>query len=135
MSIAEAHFRPNAWYRAIALDNVPIGLVMVYIDFKADTPEDNPCHFLWRLMIGEPWQRKGYGKLALDILFDQYRREGIRTIFASCHMEEYGPYRFYMKYGFVDLLILIFSPLWTKKTFFYRWFCWKFHIGTFGTCQ
>jgi len=103
MSIAQAHFNANAWYRAIALDQVPIGFVMMDIDFQADIVEDNPSHVLWRFMIGEPWQKKGYGKQALDILFDQYRKEGIRTIYTSCHMEEYGPYRFYMKYGFVDM--------------------------------
>ena len=102
ISIAEAHFSPNAWFRAIALNNVPIGFVMVDTDFQADVQEDNPCHFLWRLMIGEPWQKKGYGKQALDILCDQFRKEGHRALYTSCHIEEYGPLGFYTKYGFVD---------------------------------
>jgi diamine N-acetyltransferase len=107
ISIGEAHLYTNTWYRAIALDNVPIGFVMVIKDFQAKTVEDNPSHILWRFMIGEPWQKKGYGKQVLDILIDQYRREGIRTIYTSCHIEEYGPYGFYRKYGFVDLEYMV----------------------------
>jgi diamine N-acetyltransferase len=102
VSFAEAHFNPNAWYRAIALDSVPIGFVMIDTDFVADAKEDNPCHFIWRFMIGSPWQGKGYGKEALDILCDQYRREGHHALYLSCHTEEYGPLGFYLKYGFVD---------------------------------
>jgi diamine N-acetyltransferase len=107
ISISEAHLYTNTWYRAIVLDNVAIGFVMVIKDFQAKTVEDNPSLVLWRFMIGEPWQNKGYGKQVLDILIDQYRREGIRTIYTSCHREENGPYGFYKNYGFVDMEYMV----------------------------
>jgi len=38
VSLAQAHFSKNAWFRAIYADDTPVGFVMLYIDEdKSDT--------------------------------------------------------------------------------------------------
>jgi diamine N-acetyltransferase len=51
-SIAEAHFEPRAWFRAVYADGVPVGFVM---DFR-DPP----------FMIDAALQGKGYGRFLRD---------------------------------------------------------------------
>jgi len=106
-SIAEAHFHPEAWYRAIVLGDTPIGFLMVNIspddEEGALVPaEDYPFAFLWRFMIAKSYQKKGYGKKALDLLVDKLRKEGYRALYSSCHLGKVSPYRFYLSYGFTD---------------------------------
>src|SRR5207344_311123 len=43
-SIAEAHFEPRAWFRAIYADDVPVGFVMAF----RDPPKE---FWVWRFMI------------------------------------------------------------------------------------
>ena len=45
VSIAQAHFEPKAWFRAVYAGEEPVGFVMVSED------PDGPEYFLWRLMI------------------------------------------------------------------------------------
>ena len=45
ISISQAHFSDEAWFRAIYADEVPVGFVMLYDN--AEKPE----YFLWRFMI------------------------------------------------------------------------------------
>ena len=75
MSIAEAHFEPKAWFRAIYAGEDPVGFVMLY-----DDPE-KPEYYLWRLMIAGEHQRKGYGREALRLLVEHVRaRPGAREL-------------------------------------------------------
>ncbi len=101
-SIAEAHYSPNAWMRAIALGEELIGFIMIDTTLSNFPEGDQPAVFLWRFMIGGPWQKKGYARQALDLICDKYRKEGIKYLYTSCSMEPYGPYEFYLKYGFID---------------------------------
>jgi diamine N-acetyltransferase len=61
-SIAEASFSKHAWIRAIYSGELPVGFAMLYED-KA-----KPEFWLWRFMIAEEHQGKGYGKKALALL-------------------------------------------------------------------
>ena len=67
VSIAQAHFEPKAWFRAVYADDVPVGFAMLSID--ADKPE----YDLWRFMIGEPHQLRGFGRRALELLVEHVR--------------------------------------------------------------
>ena len=60
VSIAEASFYDEAWFRAIYDDDVLVGFVMLYDPTLAEEP-DEPDFFLWRLMIDKahPAQRAG----------------------------------------------------------------------------
>ena len=65
VSIAQAHFEPCAWFRAIYADETPIGFVMLHQD-----PEKEE-YFLWRFMVDTAYQRHGYGRRALDLVAER----------------------------------------------------------------
>jgi diamine N-acetyltransferase len=95
VSIAQAHFEPKAWFRAIYADESPVGFLMLY-----DDPEE-PHYFLWRYMIDARCQKLGFGKRAMDLLLEHVRtRPGARELTLSCHPGEDGPEPFYRRYGF-----------------------------------
>jgi len=95
VSIAEAHFEPRAWFRAIYADETPVGFIMLY-----DDPEE-PVYFLWRLMVAAPYQGKGFGRKAVELLIDRVRtRPGATELVVSCHEGDDGPEGFYRKLGF-----------------------------------
>lgn len=95
VSIAEAHFEPRAWFRAIYAGETPVGFIMLY-----DDPEE-PVYFLWRLMVAAPYQGKGFGRKAVELLIDRVRtRPGATELVVSCHEGDDGPEGFYRKLGF-----------------------------------
>jgi diamine N-acetyltransferase len=94
-SIAQAHFEPKAWFRAIYADETPVGFIMLYDD------PDGPEYFLWRLMVAGPHQGKGYGRRAVEQLVGYVRtRPGAVELLASHVPIEGGPEGFYRKLGF-----------------------------------
>jgi len=95
VSFAEAMFEPKAWFRAIVADGVPVGFVMLSID--TETPE----YYLWRLMIGELFQGRGYGRVAMDLVIDHVRSLPNATqLLVSWVPEPGGPAPFYEGLGF-----------------------------------
>ena len=60
VSIAQAYFSKNAWFRAIYADETPVGFVMLYVD------ETKPEYVLWRYMIDRQQQGKGYGDTLMN---------------------------------------------------------------------
>jgi diamine N-acetyltransferase len=106
-SIAQAHFSPDiAWFKAIYLDENPIGFIMVDTEEEEIPEEEKPCIVLWRFMIAKDFQGKGYGKKALDLVADKFRKEEKKYFYTSCVMAEISPYQFYLKYGFEDTGIM-----------------------------
>lgn len=95
VSIAEAHFEPTAWFRAIYADGEPVGFIMLEDDAaKAE-------YFLWRLMVAEGSQQRGYGRRAVELLIDYVRtRPGATALITSWVPGERGPEAFYRKLGF-----------------------------------
>ena len=95
ISIAQAHFSDKPWFRAIYADETAVGFIMLYDD--AQKPE----YFLWRLMIAGPYQGKGYGRKATELLVEYVKtRPGARELSASYVPIEGGPEGFYRKMGF-----------------------------------
>jgi len=95
VSIAQAHFSDKAWFRAIYANETPVGFVMLY-----DNP-DKGEYFLWRLMIAEPHQKKGFGERAIGLLADHVRtRPNAASLGASYVPTDGGPEGFYKKLGF-----------------------------------
>jgi len=104
-SIAQAHYcKERAWFRAIYLEDEPIGFVMVDVKLDEDklTEDEKPSVMLWRFMIARDFQGKGYGKKVLDRLVEKFRQASYRYFFTSCRMGEGSPYHFYLSYGFKD---------------------------------
>jgi diamine N-acetyltransferase len=96
-SIAQAHFEPKAWFRAVYAGETPVGFVMLYDDPGAEE------YFLWRFMIAAEHQGKGYGRRALDALVEHVRsRPGARELKSSFVPGDDGPGEFYRRYGFVE---------------------------------
>ena len=97
VSIAQAHFEPRAWFRAIYADETPIGFVMLHED-----PEKEE-YFLWRLMVDAAHQGQGYGRRALDLIADHARAQpGARELLSSYIPGPDGPADFYRRYGFIE---------------------------------
>lgn len=97
MSIAEAYFEAKAWFRAIYAGEQPVGFVMLYID------SERPKYYIWRFMIDQRYQGKGYGRKALELVIDFVRGfPNAREIFLHYVPAEGGAGPFYQKFGFVD---------------------------------
>jgi diamine N-acetyltransferase len=94
-SIAEAHFEPHAWFRAVYADDDPVGFVMAY----RDPPE---AFWVWRFMIDARHQGKGYGRRALELLVEEARADGVPEIKLSFHAGEHSPRDFYERFGFAE---------------------------------
>lgn len=95
VSIAQAHFEPHAWFRAIYAADEPVGFVMLYDDPERDSA------YLWRLMIAGPHQGKGYGRRALNLVLDHVRRRpNVRSVKVSYVPIDGNPAPFYQKLGF-----------------------------------
>jgi diamine N-acetyltransferase len=97
VSIAQAYFeRDTAWFRAIYAGEEPIGFVMV-----EDTGGER-TYYLWRFMIDGRYQRKGYGRKALDLVIAHVRtRPNAKAFETSVVPGEGSPGPFYERAGFV----------------------------------
>jgi diamine N-acetyltransferase len=94
-SIAEAHFAPTAWFRAVYAGDTPVGFVML-----SDDPASGQYH-LWRLLVDAGHQGKGYGRRAVELACDYVRtRPGATELLTSWVPGERGPEEFYRKLGF-----------------------------------
>ena len=94
-SIAEAHFAPTAWFRAVYAGDTPVGFVML-----SDDPASGQYH-LWRLLVDAGHQGKGYGRRAVELACDYVRtRPGAAELLTSWVPGERGPEEFYRKLGF-----------------------------------
>ncbi|MHC5037284.1 MAG: GNAT family N-acetyltransferase [Planctomycetota bacterium] len=97
VSIAEAHFTKEAWFRAIYAGKIPVGFVMLYLD------EKQPRYFVWRLMIDRRHQRKGYGGKGLAMAIDHVRSlSRADVLWVSYVPGEGNPSPLYEKLGFSE---------------------------------
>ncbi len=86
-----------AW--AIYAGETPVGVVM--IADEVDGPDYIP-QFLWKLLIDERHQGKGYGTATLDLVVEYFRaRPGVDEVRTSAGQGEGSPIPFYERYGFV----------------------------------
>ena len=95
VSIAQAHFSEDAWFRAIYADETPVGFLML-----SDQP-DKGEYFLWRFMVDAQHQGKGYGHRALELLIEYVKtRPNAKELFLSYVPGSGSPETFYRKLGF-----------------------------------
>lgn len=101
VSMAEASFYDEAWFRAIYEDDTLVGFVMLSDSTLAEKSEE-PDFFLWRLMIDKAHQRKGLGHAAVNLLIDHVRtRPGAKKLLVSHSSKADALGRFYGSLGFV----------------------------------
>ena len=101
VSLAEALFNEEAWFRAIYYGESPVGFVMLYDETLRKVPSANPEVFLWRFMVDARFQRKGIGKAALDLVIAHVRTKGVFSSITTSYVSEPGsPEGFYLSQGF-----------------------------------
>ena len=103
VSIAQAYFHPEAWFRAVYADDEVVGFVMLEdSSLKKPTPAELQVG-LWRFMIDAQHKRKGYGRAALRLVIAdvQRRHPELKRFATSCVKAPGTPRPFYESLGFV----------------------------------
>ena len=103
VSLAQAYaYLDIAWPRAVYLDEIPIGFVMLNKDCKYHDSDTVNGAYLWRMMISTDYQRKGYGQEVIKLLLEMLRSEGKKYFKVTSMLTEGSPKEFYEKQGFVN---------------------------------
>ena len=102
-ALADAAEYPQArpWYRAVCADGEPVGFVMVSWNVEPRPPQIIGPWFLWKLLIDERHQGRGYGSWAVRRIAELIRAEGATELLTSYVPEDAGPAGFYARLGFV----------------------------------
>jgi diamine N-acetyltransferase len=101
-SLKDATATPEAepWYRAIYSDDEPVGFVMLSWNVPPGRPGILGPYFLWRLLIDEHHQRRGFGYQALRQVVDLVRADGATELLTSYQPGDGEPWPFYRRFGF-----------------------------------
>jgi diamine N-acetyltransferase len=106
VSIAQAHFHPEAWFRGIAAGGVAVGFAMLedWRQCPEIAPDDwrrEPYVYLWRFMIDARFQSLGFGAQAMRLLIAHARSlPGTKAMLLSFVPGEDSPEGFYRRFGF-----------------------------------
>ena len=100
-SIDEAAATPHAspWHRAIYAGDRPVGFVMLSWNVTPAPGIRGPW-YLWRLLIDERHQHRGYGRATLERVVELITAEGATELFTSYQPGEGEPGPFYAGFGF-----------------------------------
>ncbi len=103
-AVEDARACPRMW-AAYDGDRV-VGFVMISDGIPGETlaadPELIGPYYLWRLLIDERAQRRGYGAACLDAIVAYLRtRPGAGALWTSCGQGPGTPQPFYERYGFL----------------------------------
>jgi diamine N-acetyltransferase len=98
---AEDYPEAKAWYRAIYDGEEPVGFVMLSWDVTPVPGKIIGPWFLWKLLIDERHQRRGYGHAALRQVVELVRNAGATELLTSYTTGEGEPWPFYERFGFV----------------------------------
>jgi diamine N-acetyltransferase len=90
----------NPWYRAIYAGDVPVGFVMLSWEVPPGRPGIIGPWFLWRLLIDEHHQRRGFGRETLTQVVHLIRANGATELLTSYRPGDGGPWPFYQRMGF-----------------------------------
>ncbi len=104
-SIAQAHFYPDAWFRAVYADETPVGFVMLEDPHQVASTPPKLHHGenyigLWRFMIDTRYQKFGYGAQAIRLLLIHAKTRGAKIMLLSFVPQENNPELFYARMGF-----------------------------------
>jgi diamine N-acetyltransferase len=101
VSLAEALFSEEAWYRAIYIGESPAGFVMLYDESLRAKPLPKPQIGLWRFMIDARFQGQGVGAAALRQVIAHVRSKGLFASVVTSYVPGPGcPEEFYLGAGF-----------------------------------
>jgi AraC-like DNA-binding protein/GNAT superfamily N-acetyltransferase len=102
-SLREAAEYPQAkpWYRAVYVGDEPVGFVMLSWNVEPQPPEINGPWFLWKLLIDQRHQGRGYGLAVVRRIVELVHAEGATELLTSYVPAADGPEGFYQRLGFV----------------------------------
>jgi diamine N-acetyltransferase len=80
-------------------DEEPVGFVMLSWNVTPAPGILGP-YFLWRILIDEHQQRRGFGRDALVQIVDLVRADGATELLTSYHPGDGEPWPFYQRFGF-----------------------------------
>ena len=101
VSLAQALFAPEAWYRGIYLGDEPVGFVMLDDQSLRSPPPEDPKIGVWRFMIDAKYQKRGIGAAALRQIIEHARSKGLfKTLELSYVPGPGSPEPFYLGLGF-----------------------------------
>lgn len=96
VSLAQSKYHEDSFPLAIYSDDVMVGFLMHCID------ADDNNHWIWRLMIDEGHQGKGYGKEAMKQVMENIKKDKTRNkILLSFEPENKNAERLYTSLGFI----------------------------------
>jgi diamine N-acetyltransferase len=104
-SLVEAAQTPQAapWFRAVYADDDPVGFVMISDGITVDDPELLGPYYLWRLLIDQRHQGRGYGSAALALVVEHLlTRPDAQVLLTSVVPGPDTPRGFYLGLGFRD---------------------------------
>jgi diamine N-acetyltransferase len=106
LSDAIEHPEACARYWAVYDGDEAVGFTMISDNVPRETLDADPTlvgpYFLWRLLIDERQQRRGYGTATLDAVVAYVRsRPNGDALLTSAGQGEGSPQPFYERYGFV----------------------------------
>jgi GNAT superfamily N-acetyltransferase len=100
LTLAEEIPEGKPWYRAIYTDDHPVGVVMLSWNVTPQPPRIIGPWFLWKLLVDEGQQHRGYGREAVRLVADIVRANGATELLTSFAPGEGGPGPFYRRIGF-----------------------------------
>jgi diamine N-acetyltransferase len=101
VSLAEALFSSEAWYRAIYHADDLAGFVMLYDESLRPNPPPMPELWVWRLMVDSRCQGRGIGRAAMELVITHARHKGVAPVLQLSFVPMSGsPERFYRSLGF-----------------------------------
>ena len=96
VSIAQAKVQPECIPLAICSGDTPVGFLMYCVD------RDDGEYWLYRLMIDQRHQGKGYGRQAMEQLIDTVKTDKSRhRMFLGVHRDGGASVKLYESLGFV----------------------------------
>jgi diamine N-acetyltransferase len=98
---AAAHPEANPWPRALYAGDEPVGFVMLSWDVTPSPPDILGPWFLWKLLVDERHQGRGYGAAAVRLVTDVVRANGGTELLTSYVPGDGGPAGFYRRLGFL----------------------------------
>jgi diamine N-acetyltransferase len=101
VSLAQALFSEDAWFRAICVGDELAGFVMLADESQRSQPPGKPRVSLWRLMIDARFQRRGVGRAAIQRVIELLRARGCFDVLETSYVPGPGsPEPFYLGLGF-----------------------------------
>lgn len=91
----------NPWYRAVYARDAPVGFVMLSWNVEPSPPQIIGPWFLWKLLIDERQQGRGYGSEVVRQVVELVRAEGATELLTSYVDAAGGPAGFYERLGFL----------------------------------